>query len=208
MGSKSSSAVRYPWFDPPIIDKSTSYPPCPGTGLVALRQTFVRRCHGSLGSPGLPGIDKSSMMAGKAARPWDVATSVQTDPPLFMRLSFQRLREALAGSMPASFHHAASLPRADCSSRPLWLPVRNKYLAPINKSRGGTNSPAANGKTRYGSVLPVFPFGGADCEKDQDANGRSNDHCYAGRRMLRLGSYARTKSRCAIKGNISSPFGC
>ena len=103
--------------------------PALGAGLVALRQTFVRRCHGGLGSPGLPGIDKSSMMAGKAARPWDVATSVQTDPPLFMRLSFQRLREALAGSMPASFHHAASLPRADCSSRPLWLPVRNSAHA-------------------------------------------------------------------------------
>ena len=86
MGGKSSSAVRYPWLDPPFIGKSTSYPPCPRAGLVALRQTFVRRCHGGLGSPGLPGIDKSSMMAGKSALPWDVATSVQTDPPLFMRL--------------------------------------------------------------------------------------------------------------------------
>ena len=90
---------------------------------------------------------------GKSALPWDMGTLARTDPPLFMRLSFQSLREALAGSMPASFHHAASLPRADCSSRPLWLPVRNKYLAPINKSRRGTNSRAANGKTRYGSAL-------------------------------------------------------
>src|SRR4051812_43672924 len=71
MGGKSSSAVRYPWLGPPFIGKSTSYQPCPRAGLVALRQTFVRRCHDGLGSPGLPEIDKSSMMAGKSARPWD-----------------------------------------------------------------------------------------------------------------------------------------
>ena len=82
MGGKSSSAVRYPWLDPPFIGKSTSYPPCPRAGLVALRQTFVRRCHDGLGSPGLPGIDKSSMMAGKSARPWDVGTSAETECPL------------------------------------------------------------------------------------------------------------------------------
>ena len=94
MGGKNSSAVRYPWLDPPFIGKSTSYPPCPCAGLVALRQSFVRRCHGGLGSPGQPEIDKSSMMAGKSARrgtgPWP-------DAPYSMRLSFQSLREALAG---------------------------------------------------------------------------------------------------------------
>ena len=66
MGGKSSSAVRYPWLDPPILM------PCPRAGLVALRQSFVRRCHGGLGSPGLPGIDKSSMMAGEVRAAWDV----------------------------------------------------------------------------------------------------------------------------------------
>ena len=80
-------------------------------------------------------------------------------------------------------------------SAPLWLAVRNKYLAQINKSRRGTISRAANGKTRYGSALLVFRFGGAELWEDQDANHRSNDHCRAGRRMLRLGVYARTKSR-------------
>ena len=45
--------------------------PALGAGLVALRQTFVRRCHGGLGSPGLPGIDKSSM-AGEVRAAWDV----------------------------------------------------------------------------------------------------------------------------------------
>ena len=187
MGGKSSAGVHYPWLPRRSLAYRLFSRPAPAQDLLLCAKHLFVAAMVAWVHPGLPGIDKSSMMAGKAARPWDVATSVQTDPPLFMRLSFQRLREALAGSMPASFHHAASLPRADCSSRPLWLPVRNKYLAPINKSRGGTNSPAANGKTRYGSVLPVFPFGGADCEKDQDANGRSNDHCYAGRRMLRLG---------------------
>jgi len=47
-------------------------------------------------------------------------------------------------------------------SAPLWLAVRNKYLAQINKSRRGTISRAANGKTRYGSALLVFGFGGAE----------------------------------------------
>ena len=71
MGGKSSSAVRYPWLAR-RIGKSTSYPPWPRAGLVALRQTFVRRCHDGLGSPGLPGIDKSSMMAGEVRAAWDV----------------------------------------------------------------------------------------------------------------------------------------
>ena len=34
--------------------------PALGAGLVAFRQTFVRRCHGGLGSPGLPGIGNSA----------------------------------------------------------------------------------------------------------------------------------------------------
>jgi Molybdopterin-binding domain of aldehyde dehydrogenase len=47
-------------------------------------------------------------------------------------------------------------------SATLWLAVRNKYLAQINKSRRGTISRAPNGKTRYGSALLVFRFGGAE----------------------------------------------
>ena len=42
---KSGAAMR------PFIGKLTSQSPCPRAGLVALRQTFVRRCRGGLGSP-------------------------------------------------------------------------------------------------------------------------------------------------------------
>ena len=62
------------------------------------------------------------------------------------------------------------------------------------RQRGGISC-AANGKTRYGSALPVSIALGANRGKDRDVKLRSNDHCCAGRRMLRLGVYARTKSR-------------
>jgi hypothetical protein len=64
--------------------------------------------------------------------------------------------------------------RTPCRHRP-DLPIRgrpgmnpshhaatNKCLAQSNKSRRGTIFRAANGKTRYGSALLVFPFGGAE----------------------------------------------
>jgi hypothetical protein len=56
----------------PAVHWQISSSSCARAGLVALCQTFVRRCHGGLGSPGLPGIDKSSMMAGEVRAAWDV----------------------------------------------------------------------------------------------------------------------------------------
>src|SRR5215470_7252017 len=48
------------------------------------------------------------------------------------------------------------------------------------RQRGGISC-AANGKTRYGSALPVPIALGANRGKDRDAKLRSNDHCCAGR---------------------------
>jgi hypothetical protein len=147
MGSKSSSAVRYPWLDRRSLANRLSYQPCPpsrtcclapiicsslpsrlrftrasaigkskrGRGAVRIRSRDVlwaakaappsvtlgcpavhwqidclsdlprhRTCcfalnicsslPWGLGFTGLPGIDRSSMMAGKSALPWDVGT--------------------------------------------------------------------------------------------------------------------------------------
>jgi hypothetical protein len=65
-GAAKAKRRRSPGVDPPFIGKSTSYP-CLPAGLVALRQTFVRRCHGGLGSSGPAGIGKSEH-DGRAVR--------------------------------------------------------------------------------------------------------------------------------------------
>jgi hypothetical protein len=51
MGSKSKARRRhYPWLTRRSLANRLLSRPAPRAGLVALRQTFVRRCHGSLGS--------------------------------------------------------------------------------------------------------------------------------------------------------------
>ena len=50
MGGKSSAAVRYPWLTRRSLANRLFSRPGLGAGLVALRQAFVRRCHGGLGS--------------------------------------------------------------------------------------------------------------------------------------------------------------
>jgi micrococcal nuclease len=48
------------------------------------------------------------------------------------------------------------------------------------------------------------PLEAQNCGKDQDANRRSNDHCCAGRRVLRSACTQEQRAGGVIKGNISS----
>ena len=67
-----------------------------------MRQTFVRRCHGGLGSPGLPGIDKSSMMAGEVRAAWDVGRGPM---PLIPAAVIPKLAGSLGGTETQLYIH-------------------------------------------------------------------------------------------------------
>ena len=86
-----------PLVDPPFM-------PCPRAGLVASRQSFVRRCHGGLGSPGLPGIDKSSMMAGEVRAAWDVGRGPM---PLIPAAVIPELAGSLGGTETQFYIHVS-----------------------------------------------------------------------------------------------------
>jgi hypothetical protein len=75
-----------------------------GARLVALRQSFVRRCHGGLGSPGLPGIDKSSMMAGEVRAAWDVGRGPM---PLIPAAVIPELAGSLGGTETQFYIHVS-----------------------------------------------------------------------------------------------------
>jgi hypothetical protein len=174
---------------PHFIGKSTSQSPCPRAGLVALRQTFVRRCHGGLGSPG-PAGSRPNKYDGTEVR----AALVQS------------LRAALAGSMPASFHHAASLPRADCSSRPLWLAVRNKYWRQSTSPAAGQIHAPPVARPVTGQCCRSFPLEAQTAGKTRMRTVVQTIIVALAVACCASACTQEQKAGCVMKGNISSPF--